>query len=373
IFIQIEFSQYFLYILSGNLITIIALLRCPKLRKHATTYFVISLCISDLMFCTINLPFTASRYIYQAWVFSDFLCQLFPFFFYGNVGVSLLSMVAITINRYVLISYNTLYDKMYSKCSICAMLAFIWIFSFTMMAPPLFEVWGRLGLDPPTFSCTILKKNGTSPKKMLFVVGFLFPCLVIIISYSCIYWKVRQSRKKLQAHSPAIPRPSSMPSAQQYLHRSDDIRLTRLMLTIFCCYLMCFLPIMVMNVADDEIYYPTAHVLASILAWASSVVNPFIYAGSNRQYRDAYRGLFGCARVRHGDGSRRTAAAAGGEASDLQIFFSRYSPFVVPMFDNDIAIHRPHVLKSKLRYRHYQKTMLTLRKIFSDDDARPFQ
>lgn len=33
------------------------------------------------------------------------------------------------------------------------------------------------------------------------------------------------------------------------------------------------------------------HVLASILAWASSVINPFIYAFSNRQYRSAYRQL----------------------------------------------------------------------------------
>jgi hypothetical protein len=31
--------------------------------------------------------------------------------------------------------------------------------------------------------------------------------------------------------------------------------------------------------------------MASILAWASSVINPFIYAFSNRQYRSAYRQL----------------------------------------------------------------------------------
>ncbi len=28
------------------------------------------------------------------------LCRLYPFFFYGNVGASLMNMVAITINRY---------------------------------------------------------------------------------------------------------------------------------------------------------------------------------------------------------------------------------------------------------------------------------
>lgn len=87
------------FLFAGNLITVIALLRCSKLRHHATTAFVISLAMSDLLFCSINLPLTASRYINQAWVLGSELCKLFPFFFYGNVAVSLLSMVAITVNR----------------------------------------------------------------------------------------------------------------------------------------------------------------------------------------------------------------------------------------------------------------------------------
>lgn len=49
---------------------------------------------------------------------------------------------------------------------------------------------------------------------------------------------------------------------------------------------------MLMNVFDDEVRYPTLHVIASIFAWASSVINPFIYAASNRQYRTAYSKLF---------------------------------------------------------------------------------
>lgn len=72
----------------------------------------------------------------------------------------------------------------------------------------------------------------------------------------------------------------------------DDSRLTTLMLSIFLCFVICFLPLMVTNVIDDDIRFPTFHVVASILAWASSVINPFIYAATNRQYRSAYKKLF---------------------------------------------------------------------------------
>lgn len=165
------------------------------------------------------------------------------------------------------------------------MLIAIWVLSFSLLVPPLLGVWGTLGLDRATFSCTILKKNGKSPKKLLFVVGIIVPCIVIIISYLCIYWKVRASRKNLEAHTGGRKKGGGF-------QKREDSRVTRLMLTIFLCFLLCFMPLMLVNVIDDKVRIPILHVVASILAWASSVVNPFIYAGTNKLYREAYRQIF---------------------------------------------------------------------------------
>lgn len=293
--------------ITGNSLTVAALLRSRKLRSHATTAFVLSLAASDLLFCIFNLPLTATRYIYQSWVLGDGLCRLFPFLFYGNVAASLANMVLITINRYILITSPSWYDKIYRKCNIIAMIVGMWLFSFLMMTPPLLGIWGDLGLKEATFSCTILSKEGKSPKKFFFAFGFIIPCLTIIISYSCIFIKVRQSRRNVLAHSPSalggsggtsVPmsepvKPKKKMSNSEKHQRREDLRLTRMMLIIFCCFLVCFLPLMVVNVADDEenSKVPVIHIFASILAWASSVINPFIYAFSNRQYRSAYRQL----------------------------------------------------------------------------------
>lgn len=63
-FEQIKIMRHlFIHIFPGNLITIIALLQHQKLRGHATTAFVLSLCISDLLFCSFSMPLTAVRYI----------------------------------------------------------------------------------------------------------------------------------------------------------------------------------------------------------------------------------------------------------------------------------------------------------------------
>lgn len=176
---------------------------------------------------------------------------------------------------------------------ICLQLLAVWLFAFLIMVPPLLGVWGTLGLDEATFSCTILKKEGRSIKKFLFVVGFLLPCIVIITSYSCIYYTVRRQRQKLNKHicsSTAVTTGSTkqIPAARE----REDSRLTAMMLTIFICFLLCFLPLTVVNIWDDKHEYPWINTIASVLAWASSVVNPFIYAASNRTYRVAYFKLF---------------------------------------------------------------------------------
>lgn len=63
--------------------------------------FHCSLCVADFIFCLLTLPFSSSRFIHGGWIHGDVLCTMFPFMRYGNVGVSLLSIAMITINRWV--------------------------------------------------------------------------------------------------------------------------------------------------------------------------------------------------------------------------------------------------------------------------------
>lgn len=66
---------------------------------HFISNFIYSLCVADCLFCVIVLPFNAFRFIQGTWTHGDVLCRLIPFLQYGNVGVSLLCIAMITINR----------------------------------------------------------------------------------------------------------------------------------------------------------------------------------------------------------------------------------------------------------------------------------
>ncbi|KYM92939.1 G-protein coupled receptor moody [Atta colombica] len=180
----------------GNLITVIALFRTKKL-KNATAVFIMNLSISDLMFCCFNLPLATSTFWHRSWLHGPLLCRLFPLLRYGLVAVSLFSVLAITINRYVMIGHPSLYSMLYKTKFLIPMVLAIWIIAFGLLVVTWFERFGRFGLDPVIGSCTILPDiNGRSPKEFLFVLAFLIPCLAITVCYARIFYIVRETASK---------------------------------------------------------------------------------------------------------------------------------------------------------------------------------
>lgn len=180
----------------GNLITVIALFRTKKL-KNATAVFIMNLSMSDLMFCCFNLPLATSTFWHRSWLHGSLLCRLFPLLRYGLVAVSLFSVLAITINRYVMIGHPGLYPTLYKTKYLIPMVLAIWIIAFGLLIVTWFERFGRFGLDPVIGSCSILPDvNGRSPKEFLFVLAFLIPCFAIIVCYARIFYIVRETASK---------------------------------------------------------------------------------------------------------------------------------------------------------------------------------
>lgn len=79
--------------------------------RNATAVFIINLSVSDLMSCCFNLPLAASTFWRRSWRHGLLLCRLFPLLRYGLLAVSLFTVLAITINRYVMIGHPTMYPK----------------------------------------------------------------------------------------------------------------------------------------------------------------------------------------------------------------------------------------------------------------------
>ncbi|KAG5898605.1 hypothetical protein JTB14_020981 [Gonioctena quinquepunctata] len=266
----------------GNSLTIGALLRHSKLRTVAAA-FIASLCISDLMFCFLVLPFSASQLFHGIWIHGPMLCKMVPVLRYGSVGVSLLSIGSISINRYILIAWPHLYQTVYTKIKVAIYISLIWTFSYGLQIPTLLGVWGTYGMDDKLGTCSINPdEHGHSSKTFLFVIGFALPCVVIVICYAKIYWVVRQSHKKLQQHT----------SGNKF--KRSEMKITKMVLVIFICFVVCYLPITIVKVTDTEVEHAPLHIISYLLIYLASCVNPLVYVTMNRQYRLAYLDTLKC-------------------------------------------------------------------------------
>ena len=178
-----------------NLFTIVALY-LSKLRDNPTTLCVISLAISDLLFSVCNLPILTHRFIHRGCEFMclDYhFCEIFPFTFFGNIGVSLYIMVLLAIMRVFGVFNGHLLNKVFSRTNVKIMIVGVWILAFGFMCFPLTKTWGQFGFHPQTFSCTVMESEGEQFYHIMIIFGVVIPIIIIMLSYGAIYWKVKST------------------------------------------------------------------------------------------------------------------------------------------------------------------------------------
>lgn len=121
-----------------------------------------------------------------------------------------------------------------------------------------------------------MEKDGHTPEDFLFVIGIIIPSIIISVLYACIYCKVRQQSKHMSSH---ISKRST----------ANENRLTMMTLLIFISFLLCCFPAVIDHFFFIESNSQWPNVIAATFGSLISIVDPFIYAATNRA---AYSKLF---------------------------------------------------------------------------------
>lgn len=272
----------------GNSTTLFVLLKSRTIRRHATTPFLVSLAFSDLIFSSFNLPLLAHRFFHRDWTLSYNACVAFPFFMYSNVSVSSLSMMLISINRFVGIYFSNIMDKIFTPLKSWLSVLGLWAFSFIIMSLPLAEVWGQYGYVKGTFSCTLLEKNGHTPLVFFSILIIGIPCLVILICYSLILYKVRSTGRAMRFLTQSTDAGLDKDFTVGSMTRTRERELTKTFGIICLCYIISFIPVSILSVFDPMPpcwENPGWHVFGYVMFWCSAIINPIVYILANRHYR----------------------------------------------------------------------------------------
>ena len=131
----ILFSIYaiiFIFGVTGNSLVVYVVCR-KKSMQSVTNLFIMNLALSDILMCSLAVPFTPISFFQDYWILGKFLCHLVPFSMSISVYVSTLTSLAIAVDRYFVIVHPF---KPRMKLFVCILLiGVVWIVSISISLP----------------------------------------------------------------------------------------------------------------------------------------------------------------------------------------------------------------------------------------------
>lgn len=93
----------------GNVLVCYVVFR-NKSMQTVTNFFITNLGLSDILLCTLAVPFTPLYQFMRKWVFGRVLCHLVPYAQGVSVYISAFTLMAIAIDRFLSSSTHSRHD-----------------------------------------------------------------------------------------------------------------------------------------------------------------------------------------------------------------------------------------------------------------------
>ena len=250
--------------IAGNVLVLAAVWRNPSLRT-LSTILLCSLAVSDLFVGILAPPVNIAIALIPLSRVSSYsrLSQARLVLTIQLCCVSLDTMTAISVDRYLALHYHMRYPNMMTSRRATCVAATFWCKNVILS---LLSIW---------------KQN------TIFLVALVFVALRLFISsitYSAIYQIVRHHQHQIHAQQQAV---QSM-NAEQNL-KIQAKKHTANTFIYYICMLLCYIPAAVsalIRVTYEEHWNIRWHFAGTIL-FMNSAINPFLYFWRNREVREA--------------------------------------------------------------------------------------
>ncbi|UJR33212.1 hypothetical protein I4U23_020667 [Adineta vaga] len=209
----------FLIGLIANIFVIIVIIKCRRMRT-LTNRFLLNLAISDLIATLICLPPTAYHHYEKRWIFGELLCRFVPFIQGTSVAVSIFTLMAVSIDRFLAI-HKPIHSKLFCTPSrVFIIIGLIWFVSFLLMIPLI--VHHRI-IDPFDITLTACAEEWQQNMNARLVYDFLLLFVLFILPLTLMaYCYVRISFSLWFIDSQARTSSSSTTNAARYSTISED-------------------------------------------------------------------------------------------------------------------------------------------------------
>ncbi|XP_037542192.1 G-protein coupled receptor 39 [Nematolebias whitei] len=314
IFMTILYSVMLVTGIVGNSVTIrvTQVLRHKGYLQKNVTDHMVSLASSDLLVLLIGMPvelYSAIWFPFTA-ASGDASCKIYKFLFELCSYATILNVATLSFERYVAICHPFHY-KTLSERRTSALIAFAWAVSVLVALPLLFST-GTQGYIPTrenrpvqnlTF-CTNLREHWVMYRVSIFVAFIVYMIVLVCVAFMCraMILVLRKPLGSLDKGVNGVKKPAKHESAVVKTARKQTIIFLGL---IVGSLMVCWLPNQIfrfmMAAVSKSDWTPsylhriaTLHLVADTFFYLSSVLNPFLYNLSSKQFREVFVQVLRC-------------------------------------------------------------------------------
>ncbi|XP_058527388.1 melanopsin [Ochotona princeps] len=270
----------------GNLTVIYTFCRSRGLRTPANM-FIINLAVSDFLMSFTQAPVFFASSLYKRWIFGETGCEFYAFC--GALfGISsMITLTAIALDRYLVITRPLAAVGMVSKRRTGLVLLGVWLYSLAWSLPPLFG-WSAYVPEGLLTSCSwdyvTFTPSVRSYTMLLFCFVFFLPLLVIIYCYIFIFRAIRETGRACEGSRES-------PQRRQWRRLQSEWKMAKIALLVILLFLLSWAPYstvaLVAFAGHAHSLTPYMTSVPAVIAKASAIHNPIIYAITHPKYRVA--------------------------------------------------------------------------------------
>ncbi|KAI3363538.1 hypothetical protein L3Q82_012133 [Scortum barcoo] len=279
--------------------------------------FIINLAITDLLMCVTQTPTFFTTSMHKRWIFGEKGCELYAFCGALFGICSMITLTVIAIDRYFVITRPLTSIGVLSRKRALLILVAAWAYSLGWSLPPFFG-WSAYVPEGLMTSCTWDYMTFTPSVRaytmLLFIFVFFLPLFIIIYCYVFIFRAIRNTNQAVGKINGSIHSHGSNRDSVKNFHRlQNEWKMAKIALIVILLYVISWSPCtthrrtftalrwmhsdwMFRSVSDfsslcftccryADMLTPYMNSVPAIIAKASAIHNPIIYAITHPKYR----------------------------------------------------------------------------------------
>ncbi|KAM8837058.1 melanopsin-A-like isoform 2-T2 [Spinachia spinachia] len=228
--------------------------------------------------------------MHKRWIFGKKGCEMYAFCGALFGICSMMTLMVIAVDRYVVITRPLASLGGMSRRKALGILAAAWVYSAGWSLPPFFG-WSAYVPEGLMTSCSwdymTFTPSVRSYTMLLFTFVFFVPLFIIIFSYCCIFRAIRHTTRAIAK----INCQGKRDSAKRFHKMKAEWKMAKIALIVILLFVISWAPYscaaLTAFAGYADLLTPYMNSVPAVIAKASAIHNPIIYAITHPKYRSA--------------------------------------------------------------------------------------